>query len=216
MIDFLDGQITPPNEAFSRDFSNAFTIDGTYTYKLHPQLAVRANLSTSFLRSDGDGLFVPRRPAGLPDSILTPSVSYTRDFDVDLITLEASALYYVSDAAVSEFQPYIGGGFTLGVPHATYKVTQIVASESDEYFTQGDVFAEFEEDKWSAEAGVHGILGALYYFNSTFAITLEGRAHILQSKFPVETINEDGVPEKVKFDVDYSGFVLSAGAVYSF
>ncbi len=216
MIDFLDDQIKPPNKAFSNDFSNGLIIDGTYTYKLHPQLAVRTNVSAAFLRSDGNGLFVPRRPTSLPDTILTPTVSYTRDFDVDIFTLEASALYYLSDASVTEFQPYFGGGFSLGVPHAKFKVKQVVASATDEFYTQGDVFAESDDDKWSAEAGVHGIIGALYYFNNTFAISLEGRGQILQSKFPIETVNEDGLPESVKFDINYSGFVLSLGAVYAF
>lgn len=217
MIDFLDRRIIKPNEAFSEDFGNGLMFDGTYMYKLHPQFAVRANVSASFLRSSGDGFYVPPRRPSDPDTLAT--VNYTRDFDVDLFILEASAVYFMSDAAVSEFQPYIGGGFSFGVPHAKYKETLVVrdlGGESEPNYAVGQVYDEFDANEWSTEAGVHGVLGALYYFNSTFAISLEGRGQIMQSKFPLTVTNEVGARESVKFDINYSGFTLSVGAVYSF
>ncbi len=87
--------------------------------------------------------------------------------------------------------------------------------DAGDYLTNGQVYSESENDKWSGEAGVHVVLGALYYFTNRVAFSLEGRGQILQSKFPIPVATNDGV-EDVKFDVHYSGFMLNVGAAYSF
>ncbi len=109
----------------TNDFGNSPLAEITYTYKLHPQFAVRANFYAAFLRSSSQG--VREASVDLPDTVTTaPTVNYTNEFDVDLFTLELSALYYFTDAAVKEFQPYFGGGFSLGLPHQKFTETQLI------------------------------------------------------------------------------------------
>jgi hypothetical protein len=215
MFEFLDSKLAPPFEAYSNDFGTAPFGEIAYTYKLHPQFAVRGTLSFTYLKADGDGFFVP--PVGeLPDSVLAPQLDYSREFTVELFTVEGSAIYYFTDASIKEFQPYVGAGLSLGIPHQQFEETQVVSSETDEYFTKGEVFKEISESKWSAEAGVHAVLGALYYFGNRWAGTIEGRVQMLQSKFSLETQNETGEYEDVSFDVKYNGFTLALGVSYAF
>jgi hypothetical protein len=209
MIDALERYITPPEEAFSEDFSDAFIVDATYTYKVHPQFAFRANISGAFLRTTSTGIFVPE-VSNLPDSVPLPALEYTRDFDVDVFTLEASFLYYFADAAIQEFQPYIGGGFSVGVPHAKFKEVQIDADT-------GEVFDTIEPDRWSVEPGVHGFLGAAYYVTNLWAVSIEGRGQMLQSRFPINVPDTaNNTIEEVDVIVDYSGFLVTLGVARAF
>jgi len=207
MIDYLDGPLADPFEATSEDFGNGLSIDIGYMYKVHPQFGIRLNGSASLLRSSGEGLFVPDA-SGLPDSVLAPQIDYTRTFDVDLFALELSAVYYFTDAAVKDFQPYLGGGFSLGVPHQKFEEIQ----------TDHDTGATtvIASDQWSGEAGVHGVLGAFYYINNRFAVSAEGRLQLMQSRFPLMATNEFGQPEEVNFVVDYTGFALALGVTWAF
>lgn len=209
MIDALDALIRAGGEAFSNDFSNALSIDACYMHKLHPQFAVRLNANASFLRTDSNGRFVPP-VTNLPDSVDAPLLDYTRDFDVDLFVLEASALYYFADAAVQEFQTYIGGGLSLGVPHAKFNETRI-----DE--DTGGLYEEIDKDRWSVEPGVHAILGASYYVTNNWAVNVEGRGQIMQSRFPIDVLNrETGEFEEVDVIVKYDGFLLNVGVTRAF
>jgi hypothetical protein len=118
---------------------------------------------------------------------------------------------------VKEFQPYIGGGFSFGVPHQKFVETQTIRDpDSEGIFQPGETLREIDKDKWSFEAGVHGLLGALYYIGNRWAVSIEGRGQLLQSKFPLNAINEEGELEEVRFIVDFSGFVLAAGISYAF
>ncbi len=73
-----------------------------------------------------------------------------------------------------------------------------------------------KKDTWTFEAGVQAFIGALYYVGTRWAVSVEGRGQILQSKFPLEAKNEDGDVEEVKFVTDFSGFILAAGVSYAF
>jgi opacity protein-like surface antigen len=209
MIEALDKDIKQAEEAYSEDFGNGISIDGTYTYKIHPQFALRANVNASFLRTTGNGFFVPDTST-LPDSVARLQLDYTRDFDVDLFVLEGSALYYFSDAAIQEFQPYFGGGFSVGVPHAKFDEVRI---DDD----TGLVYEEIKRDRWSFEPGVHGILGASYYVTNLWAANVEGRVQILQSRFPIDVWDPDaGRFEEVDVIVKYNGFMINFGVSRSF
>ncbi len=194
-------------QAFSDDFGNAVTIDGTYTYKLHPQFAIRANGSLTMFRSDSRGFYVPMITE-IPDTLLLPVYSFTRRFNVELFMLESSFVYYFTDAGINEFQPYFGGGFGLGVPRATYKEGLVIRST-------GAVVSNDKDTDWSLEAVAQGFLGALYYLKNTLAFNMEARYQRAQSKFPIVIPTVDG-NQRVRFDVDYTGFILNVGAVWAF
>jgi outer membrane protein W len=218
MYDYIESLVPQPAKDLteSSDFGNAPMFEITYTYKLHPQFAVRGNFYAAFLTSSGSG--VRTATVELPDTTeLAPTIDYNTSFDVDLFTLEASALYYFTDAAVREFQPYIGGGFSFGVPHQKFKETQTIRDpDEDGIWQAGETLRDIDKDEWSVEAGVHGLLGALYYFGNRWAVSVEGRGQLLQSKFPLQAVNEDGELEDVNFVTDFSGWILSAGVSYAF
>jgi hypothetical protein len=208
MWDFLDEQHQKPaGDENTDDFSNAVFIDAAYMYKIHPQFAIRANGSISFLRSTSRGYFVYSAP-DLPDTVAAPIYDFSRKFNVDLLVVEASGVYFFTDASVKSYQPYFGGGFSAGIPRATFK----------EGFTDRDTGVIVQDEsntEWSLEAGVHGLLGALYYLSSTFSVNVEARFQILQSKFPITIMTDEG-PKSVKFDIDYEGFLLSVGGAWAF
>ncbi len=210
MIDFLDRQITPPQTALSEDFGNGISFDLLYTHKFHPQFALRSGVTATFLRSNGDGTIVRRD--GVPDSLGGAVLDYERSFDVDIFVLDASAMYYFSDAAIDEFQSYIGGGFSFGFPHAKFTEDRVDNTRID----GADYGQVIERDEWSTEAGVHSFVGASYYFASTWAFNAEWRYQLMQTKFPLSARNEDGDPEDVRFDVLFTGFTISAGITRAF
>ena len=228
MYDYFDTRVPEPakSETQSNDFGNAPLVELRYMYKAHPQFAVRANAYAAFLTSDWKGIIVPS--VDHPDTLIPnwrrPTADAVVEFDVLLFALEASGVYYFSDAAVKEFQPYIGAGFTFGLPYAKYTETMTIRDVDDDpndpgyepIFEKGQKLREVESDKLSFEAGVHGLLGMLYYFGNKWAFAAEGRLQMLQSKYPITILNENDEPEEVKFDVDYSGFMVTVGISYAF
>ena len=208
MLDYWETLVRPPLEGTMDSFGNGLSFDAGYTYKAHPQFGFRVNTSATFLRSEGSGVFVDD-PGNLPDSLVAPGYNYSRNFDVDIFTVEVSGMYYFTDASVKEFQPYIGAGFTIGIPHEKFKEDRVDLDT-------GVPVPGVERDEWSGEAGVNAYLGAQYYVTNRTAFSVEGRLQMLQSKFPISVPNELGEPEDVKFDVDYSGFFMMLGVVRAF
>lgn len=228
MYDYFNLKVIEPvkDETITNDFGNSPAIQLTYTYKAHPQVGVRGNVYAAYMVSDWAGITV--LSADPPDTATSgwqrPTLDADVSFDVVMFALEASGLYYFTDAAVKEFQPYIGGGFTFGLPYQKFtRKTKIRDPDSDpgdpDYipeYTPGQPLESLEKDQVTFEAGVHGILGMMYYFGNKWAFTAEGRLQIMQSKFPLTVLNEVEEPEEVKFDVDYSGFLVVAGISYAF
>jgi len=209
MIEFLDNRVQAPFTPTSEDFGSAFTIEAGYAHKPHPQFGFRLNGSVSFLSSTGNGSLVPQLP-GIPDSIPLPLVEYDREFKTELVVVEASGIYFLSDAAVKEFQAYIGGGFSVGVPHESYQETQVDVDT-------GETFQVIESDEWGVSAGVHAVLGALYYVSNTWGISAEGRLQLMESRYEQLTaLNENDQSEQVSFIVDYTGFYLTVGVLWGF
>lgn len=208
MWNYLDGLYQrPAGDENTDDFGNAVFIDATYMYKIHPQFAVRANGTASFLRSSSRGYFVYSAP-DLPDSVASPVYDFSRKFNVDLFVLEGSGVYFFTDASVNGYQPYLGAGFSLGLPRATYQQGLVDRDTAN-------IVSDDSNTEWSLEAGVHGFLGALYYISSTFSLSAEARFQIIQSKFPITIMTDEG-PRSVKFDVDYEGFLLGIGGAWAF
>ena len=205
MNTYLDGLIQPPFTETSEDFGSAFAIEAGYAHKPHPQFAVRLNASVSFLSSTGNG----NEAIDTGDSLLTV-VNYNREFKSDLIVVEASGIYFFSDAAVKEFQTYIGGGFSVGVPYESFSETRVDAGT-------GATYPTLESSEWGVSAGVHAVLGALYYLTNTFGITAEGRLQLMEGKYDqLQAPNEVDQLENVSFVVDYTGFYLTVGVLWGF
>jgi hypothetical protein len=216
MIDYLDGRIQPPlPEPITDDFGNGLTFEIAYQHMPHPRFGVRVNTSLSLLNSSGSGVFVPQIPE-VPDTILLPALEYNREFDVQLFVVELSGLYYFTDAAVREFQPYVGGGFSLGFPHEEYTETR-VDQDTGEPYTDEIPGIPSQADEWGFSAGVHAVTGAVYYLTNRWGASAEARIQMMEGKFEQLAVpNEVGDMENVNFVVDYSGFFLTIGATYTF
>lgn len=208
MIEYLDGLILSSEEARSEDFGTEASFEVTYMHKPHPQFGLRANVSLTLLRTSGDGFFTIE--GGPP----RPVVEYERTFDVDLYALELSGVYFFSDASVKEFQSYAGGGFTFGFPRERFDEPR--AFRPDSVSATLPPPEDVRGDQWSTLAGVHGVLGALYYITNRLAISAEARYQLLESKFPLKALDEDGRPTNVRFVVDYSGFYMALGVTRGF
>jgi hypothetical protein len=210
MIDFFERRVTPPFESTSNDFGNGITVEANYVHKPHPQFGLRLNAAYSRLRSDGTGNYVPQVP-GVPESVPLPALRYNREFNVDLIVLEASGVYFFSNAAVNDFQSYAGAGFSVGLPRQSYKETFTDEDTGEPYGNAVDL------SEWDVGAGVHAVLGLNYYVTSTFAISGEGRVQLMESSFDrLQTRNEIGELENIRFVVHYTGFVVGVGARWAF
>lgn len=212
MWDKLDAlAIERGGNAFTDDFTNSIIVEGSLTHKLHPQFAVRATGSAAFLRSESHGQYVP--PIGESPY---PLRTFQRNFNVDLFTVSGDAIYYFNDASVQEFQPYVGGGFSVWIPHAVY--TENLRDQWAPPLHSVDstvVRPEYKKTKWSPEAGIQGVMGAHYYMNNNFAITAEAKLYIAQSHFSIRIPTEVG-DRDANFIVDYTGFIFTVGVLRSF
>ena len=188
------------NETNTEDFGPAPQLDLIFTNKLHPNFALRARGGAAWLTSGSTGREVRN------DSVL---VSFDRNFDVTLLSLEGSALYYFQDASVKEFQVFLGGGLGFYFPYQQWSETTIDESTGQEHSSE-------TKNEWSVEPGIHFVLGMLYHFGNTWAITAEGRGQIAQSKFTLELPTASDGVQPLNFDVDYTGFSLTVGVARFF
>jgi hypothetical protein len=205
MIAYQDSKIQAPFSSVTEDFGDASpTLEVGFVYKPHPHFGGRLNASYSALKSTSTG----NAALQTPDSLLL--VDFTREFKVDLLVLEASALYYFADASVKEFQTYLGGGFSFGFPHQTYQETRADAGT-------GEAYDPIEKSEWDFSAGVHAVLGLLYYVSNRFGVSAEGRLQLMESTFDqLEVPDESGGQETASFVVDYTGFYLTLGVLWAF
>ncbi|HET6348552.1 MAG TPA: hypothetical protein VFH88_05650 [Candidatus Krumholzibacteria bacterium] len=216
MIQFLDGRVKPPFEVNTKDFGTGLTIEGCYMHKPHPRFGVRVNGAVSFVKSTSTGNMVPQVP-GVPDTIPLPEINFNREFKVELITLELSGVYYFADAALNEFQPYLGAGFSVGLPHETFKESR-VETDTGQPYTDEIPGVPTNASEWDFAGGVHAVGGVLYYFADRWALSTEARVQLMQDHFGQLKVYdpETGDFENANFVVDYTGFYISAGVSYGF
>ena len=213
MIDFLDNRVQPPFQTNPEDFQAALAIDATYIHKPHPQFGFRVNGSASRLKYTSTGDFIPQVDA---DSLL-PQLKYDRKFEVDLFTLEASGIYFFTDASQEEFQPYAGAGFSLGLPHQKFTETRTDV-DTGQPFTEQIAGRPSDVSEWDVAPGAHLVVGALYYVSERWGVSAEARGQLMESKFDqLEAFAPDTQQyENISFVVDYTGFYFSLGATYGF
>ncbi len=213
MIAYLDGRVRDPFEVTYEDFGTGLAVDLGFVHKPHPRFGARLNASAAFISYTSTGDFVPQVPA---DSLL-PSLNYRRELKVNLFVLEASGIYYFTDASVKEFQAYLGAGFSVGLPHQVFTEDRTDADTGEPY-TDDIPGRPSEASERDVSAGVHAVGGLLYYLNDRWAVSAEARTQLMQSNFNgLEVYDpESGDFENASFVVDYTGFYLSIGASYAF
>ncbi len=213
MIDFLDNRVKAPFETNPQDFEAAWAIDVTYIHKPHPQFGFRVNGSASSMKYTSSGDFVPQVEA---DSLL-PQLKYNREFKVDLFALEASGIYFFTDASLQAFQPYLGGGFSLGFPHQTFTESRTDVDTGQPY-TEPIEGHMTDASEWDVAPGAHLVTGMLYYLNDRWGFSTEARVQLMESRFDqlLALDPETNKYENVSFVVKYTGFYFTLGATYGF
>lgn len=212
MIDYLDVGVQQPFEVSYEDFGTGLAIDLGYVYKPHPRFGLRLNGSAAFISYTSTGDFVPQTE----DSLL-PQLTYDRKLSVDLFVLEASGIYFFSDASVEEFQTYLGAGFSVGFPHEVFTEERTDVDTGAPY-TDEIPGRPGEASEWGVSAGVHAVGGLVYFINQRWGISAEGRVQFMESRFDQLQANdpETNEMENVSFVIDYAGFYFSIGATYGF
>lgn len=213
MYEYLDRQVDQVFQSTlqTNDFEGSPQIDAYYTVKLHPNFAFRATGGVGFLTSDSKGFAIASE---VDTTGLKPLLAFEREFNVALFSLQATGLYYFQDASVAEFQAYIGGGLSLFLPWAKYQQNTTLAQQNPDgsISDTGQHYSSTETTKFSAEPGIHGVLGALYHIRNNLAFFVEGRYQIGQSKFSLDLPTPTAGIQNLSFDVNYSGFILAVGA----
>jgi hypothetical protein len=212
MIGYLDDRIQEPFEVSYEDFGTGLEVDLGYIYKPHPRFGLRLNGSASFISYTSTGNYVPQG-----DDSLLQELNFDRKLKVELYVLEASGIYFFSDASVNEFQTYFGGGFSVGFPHEVFTQTHTDA-ETGEPYTQEVPGRPSEASEWDLSAGVHAVLGMVYYITDQWGVSAEARAQYMEGRFDqLEAVDpETGEFENIGFVIDYAGFYLAVGATYGF
>jgi hypothetical protein len=202
----LDGLV--PANPFGRflnteDFGSGLQLDLTYTVKMHPQFAFRVKGGAGFLSSESRG---KDAAFASPSDTISTLVDFIREFDITLLSVEASGLYYFQDASVDEFQVYFGGGFSMYFPVASFDETVVDAAT-------GASFPNIVADQSGTDTtpGVHAILGFLYHIQNSTALHLEARTQLVQSKFVIRAPTATAGVQDLSFDIDYTGFILNLG-----
>ncbi|MBN2070345.1 MAG: outer membrane beta-barrel protein [Candidatus Krumholzibacteriota bacterium] len=164
-----------------------------YERMISPLHFLRATLAFTYLKSSGSGDYYT------VDPIL--HINADRTFKVYYLSLDLGFAYYMVEPEVRALIPYISGGFSSVFP--------LMRLETDAELDNGDSFSTPGENvkQNSYESGLHLEFGMKYFLTNQYALGLEGRYQMSQSKFRMHNSN---------FDIDFSGLSLALNLYYHF
>ena len=164
----------------------------SYEYQLTPNHYLKLSSTLSYLKQTSIGTYV----ASYPDT--NYNLDIRRTFKVYLFTLDAGFVYYFTPPTPEGFSPYAGAGFAAVVP---------LARLHTESSLDGRPFANPGENvsQNSFEAGLHMEFGMNYYLSNRYAMGIEGKYQMAESKFDIHGGN---------FDLKYTGFILAFTLMY--
>jgi hypothetical protein len=181
------------NESWE-NWSTSFYTRLGYQRQVSPNHFLITNLNFAYLKAEGKGEFF---------TMTDPIVYLTteRTLTTYLFSLDVGFHYYMIKPSVQKIAPYIGGGFSLVVPHERLK--------SDFKEADGTPYSNPAEsiNETSLEPGIFGQFGITYYISNRWGTALDGRYQVSQSKFRIHGGN---------FDISYSGLCLTLGLHYYF
>jgi opacity protein-like surface antigen len=166
----------------------------SYERQLTPNHFLKLSGAFNYITQSSVGNYV----ASLNDTLNVP-LNITRDFKVYLVSLEAGFNYYFVPPEPERFSPYAGAGFAGVIP-----ITRLKTESRTE---DGAPFSNPGEDVShnSFQAGLHLEFGMSYFLSNRYAMALEGKYQMAQSKFDIHGGN---------FDLSYTGFILSLNLTY--
>ena len=166
----------------------------SYERQLTPNHFLKMSSSMSYIKTTSLGNYV----AQYPDT--NYSLDVARTFKVYLLTFEAGFSYYFATPAAQTFSPYAGAGFAAVVPMARLDTKSTLAPSGEPFANAGENISQN-----SLQAGLHMEFGMTYFMTDRYAMGLEGKYQMMQSKFRIHGGN---------FDLNYAGFVLSLNLIY--
>lgn len=166
----------------------------SYEYQMTPNHFLKVSSSFSYLKQGSVGAYV----AEYPDT--NYSLDIARTLKVYLLTFEAGFSYYFVPPAPESFSPYAGAGFAAVVPLVRLDTESSLHETGQPFANPGENVSQN-----SFQAGLHLEFGMNYYLSNRFALGMEGKYQMAQSKFDVHGAN---------FDLKYTGFILAINVVY--
>jgi opacity protein-like surface antigen len=163
-----------------------------YERQLTPNHYFKSVASLSYISSSSLGQYV----AQFPDTLLLLDIE--RDFAVYLFAVDVGFSYCFITPAPQRFSPYTGAGFSAVVPMVRLDTRS---------FDNGKPFSNPAESisQNSFQAGLHFEFGMNYFISNRYALGLEGKYQMSQSKFDIHGGN---------FDLKYAGFMLTLNLTY--
>ncbi len=163
-----------------------------YERQLTPNHYFKSVASLSHISSSSIGDYF----AAFPDTTLY--LTFERDFSVYLLSLDVGFSYAFVSPEPQRFSPYVGGGFSAVVPFVSLET---------QCYDNGEPFDNPDEsiEETSLQAGLHFEFGMNYYLTNRYALGIEGKYQMSQSKFDIHGGN---------FDLSYAGFVLTLNLTY--
>lgn len=163
-----------------------------YERQLTPNHFFKSVASISYISSSSIGDYF----APLPDTTLY--LTFERDLAVYLFAVDVGFSYCFITPAPQRFSPYAGAGFSAVAPMVRLETR---CEDNGKPFPNP---AENIEQN-SLQAGLHFEFGMNYYLSNRYALGLEGKYQMSQSKFEIHGGN---------FDMKYAGFVLTLNLTY--
>ena len=166
-----------------------------YERQLTPNHFFKSVASLSRITSSSAGEYVATFPDTTLDNLL---LTFERDFEVYLFAVDIGFSYCFVVPEPQRFSPYTGAGFSAVVPFVSLET---------QCYDNGEPYDNPAENvsETSLQAGLHFEFGMNYYLSNRYALGVEGRYQMSQSKFDVHEGN---------FDLKYAGFVLTLNFTY--
>ena len=166
----------------------------SYEYQLTPNHFLRVSSTFTYLKQTSTGSYI----AAYPDT--NYALDIARTLKVYLLTFEAGFSYYFITPAPESFSPYAGAGFGAVIPMVRLDTKSSLAENGAPFANPGENVSSN-----TFEAGLHVEFGMNYYLSNRFALGMEGKYQMAQSKFDIHGGN---------FDLKYTGVILSLNLVY--
>jgi hypothetical protein len=168
----------------------------SYERPLTPNHFFKGSVGLTYISTSSDGYYV----ADTGDSVYNKiPLDIERTLDVYLLSFEVGFSYYFIPPAPQSFSPFVGAGFSAVVPMVRLE-TESTTSDGEPFDNPGE---NVSQD--SFEAGLHLEMGLSYFISNRFAMGLEGKYQMAQSKFEIHGGN---------FDLSYTGLILSLNLTY--
>jgi opacity protein-like surface antigen len=164
----------------------------TYERKLTPNHVLKLSSTFTYIKQETGGEYV----AEFPDT--NYALTIERTIKIYLLSFDAGFSYFFITPEPARFSPYAGAGFSAVLPMVRLHTDSFLDEEP--FSNPGENISQN-----SFQAGLHMEFGMTYFVSNRYAVGIEGKYQMGQSKFDIHNGN---------FDLKYTGMILSLGLTY--